>query len=730
VEITCRFSRKIYENEKNGFCIAVYKNCGNSAFFTAKGICLPLTQKAGIDILLKGDFVTDKKYGKQFDVREFAETVRPTKKGITAYLCAMVKGIGQKTADRLYEAFGKQTLSVIEHEPERVRGVLRPEVYERLMETYRCTKSERELITFLAPYVPVNTARWLLKQLGPDALSKIKEAPFDLCNCRGIGFQKADEIARAAGYDLCAEPRIYEGVLFTLKEAQGRGHLFLTRENLSQSAYEILQKSENAESLTLERVNEVICLMVDRGKLYRQPSKAGDLIYLENTYKAERGVAVSVMRLLVRGQNQPVKSIDSFIEQVEKDSGIAYSPAQIDAIKTTFKYNFYVITGYPGTGKTTVLKGIIAVQKAIKKDPVIYLCSPTGRAARRMEEATGCPAQTIHKLLGLNGSELPEEPPILGECDLLIADEVSMLDIFLADILLYAVSAGTRVVLVGDTDQLPSVGPGAVLRELIKSRCVPVTHLDTVFRQAAQSNIILNAQAIRSGSSKLFLGNDVQFIEVESEEKAIEQIKSVYFHTLMLGNSLDDVEILTPRREKVPSSAEEINRLLRDRVNPPGPDKPEIKAGGRAFRKGDKVMQTVNTEFVNNGDIGYITQIFAGKEPSVLIRFSDGRQVKYLPDQMNMIQFAYALTVHKSQGSEFKTVILCLMNNQFDGLLKRNLVYTAITRAKEKLIIVGQKKAYERAVAHPDTQNRNTLLSARLRAFTRQYMKQLKKKSA
>lgn len=730
LEITCRFSRKVFENENNGFCIAIYKakkeKSSSTApqFFTAKGICLPVADKPGVDITFNGEWIEDAKYGRQFSVSEYKETVSPTKEGTIAYLCSMVKGIGQKTAEKLYETFGDETLSIIQNEPERLQSVLRPELYERLIEVYKRTAYERELITFLAPYVPINTSRWLLKNLGPNALDKIKNSPFDLCNYHGIGFQKADEIARASGYDLCAQPRISEGILYAIGTVESKGHLFLARNRLAELSCQILQSSEKSERLTQEKVDDVIGVMLARGELYCQHTKQGDYIYKMQTYQAERRVAISVMRLLVRNQHPVVSNIDNYIKYAEKSFDILYSEKQIEAIKKTFQYNLHVITGYPGTGKTTVLKGIIAIQEAIKDKPNIILCSPTGRAARRMEETTGYAASTIHSLLGLKGDEMPDELPALPECDLIIIDEVSMLDIFLADLLLDAIQSGTRVVLVGDPNQLPSVRPGAVLMELIKSRCVPVTHLDAIFRQAAQSNIIVNSKAIRDGTRKIKAGGDFHFIEIKNETEAVNKMKSAYLRALMAGIPLDDIEILTPRRDKTPTSAEEMNKLLQEKVNPPEQDKPEIKIGGRIFRKGDKVMQILNANGVNNGDIGMITQIFGGSEPAVLINFSGDRQVKYTPEQMRVIRLAYAITVHKSQGSEFKVVIFCLMNNQYDGLLRRNLVYTAVTRAKEQLIIIGQCRAFARAIAHPDTERRNTLLAARLRAFTRQYRKQ------
>lgn len=724
VEIRCRFIRTKYENKENGYCVAFYRaqesveNAAKGEQFTATGVYLPLEDKPGEITVLDGDW-KDSKYGMQFSVFRCHNEILPTRNGAVAYLSANVKGMGKVTAGKLYDAYGDNLFSAVEKEPERLRADLRPDVYANLLDTCKRTKAERDLILLLEPHgVPVGTARGLIKKLGAGALDTVREEPYSLCDLRGIGFLTADEVARAVGYDLASERRIEEGLLYMLKDNQSRGHLFVRRARLVEMTGDLLQNSERSLELSDARIGDVLESMVSRGEVLRQRTdKAGDLIYLRQAYIAERDTAKAVLRLLWEKPAKPVSHLDELIEKAEKKLGITYSEQQRQAIKTTFQHNLHVITGYPGTGKTTVLRGILYVQKALKNEASINLCSPTGRAARRMTETTGHGAQTIHSLLGLRGDELPEEPPELEKADLLIVDEVSMVDMYLMHLLLDAIPSGTRVVLVGDPDQLPSVGPGAVLVELIRSKCVPVTKLDAVFRQAEGSTIALDAKTIREGGTEMLKGKDFRMFEVDNSELAAEKIKSIYLRAVMSGVSVDDVEVLTPRRDKHVLSAESLNEMLRERINPAAPGKAQLQVGKQIWRIGDKVMQLKNEDGVSNGDIGYVTDILTGEKPHVLVEFPGSRKMDYTPEKLRHLQLAYAMTIHKSQGSEFRLVILNLMNNHYRELLKRNLAYTAITRAKEQLVFVGQRSALSRAIKNPDTERRNTLLAVRLRMY-------------
>lgn len=732
--LICRFQKKITEKE-NGFCVAVYRMIDDKGgltkeFFTAFGTPLPLSQKPGTDIHLKGEWIDKPKYGKQFSVSAFLEKIRPTKEAAVSYLASLVKGVGKRSVEKLFDAFGPNLFEVIEHEPTRLAPFLNADHCEKLVEAYKRTKVERDLIEFLQPHgISSGVARQLMKKVGSDALNVIKSDPYRLCNLRGIGFKSADEIAHAAGYDLAAKPRVAQGILHVLKTAQSGGHLYLTRQRLATKTLELLQESSRTEELTEDKIHGVLEDMIDK-QLFRQRTKSQDLIYTMKAYQAERDVAISAMRLLVRGKQPHINSLEGIIKDAEKKFNIVYAEKQLQAVLTAFTYNFSVIAGYPGTGKTTVVNALVYVQKVVKRDSVIYLCSPTGRAARRLEQATGHSAATIHKMLGLTG-ESPEEPTNdITNADLIIVDEVSMLDIFLARTLFCEIKSGTRVVFVGDPDQLPSVGPGAVLHELIQSRCVPVTYLDAIYRQGKQSLIAFNAKAMREGRVDFQTGSDFAMIEVRSSEQAAAVIKDIYQRALMSGVNLDELEVLSPRRKKHPLSAETLNLMLRDRINPPGEEKKEVQVGLLLFREGDKVMQTENTDEVSNGDIGYIKNIFTGKETQILIDFEGHRRLVYSVESMRKVQLAYAMSVHKSQGSEFEVVIFNLMDDLFRDLKKRNLAYTAVTRAKKILVFVGNRSALADAIRNPDTERRNTALAVRIRGFYRAWKRQQETKSA
>lgn len=429
--LTCRFQKKITEKE-NGFCVAVYRIIGDKGvltreYVTASGTPLPLIQKPGTDIYLKGEWTDNPKYGRQFKVSAYAEKIRPTKEAAVAYLSALVKGLGKKTAEKLFDAFGAKLFDVIENDQRQLLPYLREDLCEKLADAYRRTKAERDLIAFLQPHgISSGVARQLIRKVGSDALALITQDPYRLCKIRGIGFKSADDIARAAGYDLTAAPRITQGILYVLHMAQGGGHLYLTRARLIERTLNLLNESEHAGGLTGEKIDTVLEQLVLEGRVYRQPSKAGDLIYAMKAYQAERDVAVHTMRLMLRGKQPHVENLFNIIKDAEKKFGIQYAEKQLSAITAAYTYNFSVIAGYPGTGKTTVVNGLVYVQLAIKKDSVIYLCSPTGRAARRLEQATHYPAATIHKTLGLTG-ESPEEPTNdITDAALIIVDEVSM----------------------------------------------------------------------------------------------------------------------------------------------------------------------------------------------------------------------------------------------------------------------------------------------------------------
>ena len=729
----CRFVEKKYENPQNGYMVAVYKTLDETIRngepineFTAYGYYLPSDTHASVEVNLSGGWVKNQ-YGFQFEVQSYEEFVEPSEIGITAYLASCVKGIGPKLAQKIYNQFGLETLSVLDHEPERLLEIpgITITKCEEMINSYKASQKVRSLITFLAPHdISPARARSIYAKLGARALEIVKNEPFTLCRLSGIGFKTADDIARAVGFDPCSYTRLFEGIKYVIREAQAQGHLYLQWENLVEKSLNLLKNCEEADVLDQSHIDRTIDQMIQNGHLHcEKTNKFGDLLYSKQAYQAEKETAIAVARLL-SGDNDLwlIDEPEVEINKTEKRLGILYSGEQKRALITAYQNPLSIITGHPGTGKTTVLRGIIDIMVRNRPNAKIMLCSPTGRAARRMAEATGYDASTIHSALELpdNNGYLNYEKKHLASFDLLIVDEVSMLDIFLADVLLSSVQTGTKVVLVGDPAQLPSVGPGAVLAELIRCQKVPATVLDTIFRQARTSRIILNSANIRSGVKKIDFGEDFQYIKAEDDRAAAEKIEMEYLKVLMSGVNLDDVEILTPRKDTVATSSDELNKMLRDKVNPPDDKKREINASGRVFREGDKVMQLKNRsgKGINNGDIGYIEAIFGGDDPRAMINFGAGKRIEYRPVDFQHIKWAYSMTVHKSQGNEYEVIILCLMKSHYGGgLLKRNLAYTGITRARSKLILVGQVQALYMAIDNPDTDRRNTLLADRIRSY-------------
>lgn len=728
----CRYVKKKYENSKNGYTVAIYEAIDETTLngkpvdkFTAFGYFLPSDPHESVEINLSGGWVKNE-YGYQYEVQSYEESVEPTEKGITAYLVSCVKGVGPKLAQKIFNQFGLETLSMIDHEPERlleIPGVTMTKC-EEIINSYNGSQKLRGLITFLAPHdVSPTRARSIYAKLGDRALEIVKNEPFTLCKLSGIGFKTADAIARAVGCDPCSYTRIFEGVKYVIRESQAQGNLFLPWDNLVEKALGLLKNCEEADVLDRTHIDRAIDRMLQSGLLQcEKTDKFGDLVYSEQAYRAEKETALAVARLMSGKDQRHPRDPETEIKKTEERLSILYSGEQKQAIITAFQSAISIVTGHPGTGKTTVLRGIIDIMLRNKPDAKILLCSPTGRAARRMAEATGHDASTIHSALELpdNNGHSNYEKKYLAAFDLLIVDEVSMLDIFLANVLLSSIQTGTRVVLVGDPDQLPSVGPGAVLAELIRCQKVPVTVLDTIFRQAQTSRIIRNSANIRKGIKKLDFGEDFQYIKAEDDKAAAEKIEMEYLKVLMGGVNLDDVEILTPRKDTVATSSDELNKLLRDKINPPGDGKKEINANGRLYREGDKVMQLKNRsgKGINNGDIGYIEAITGGDDPRAMINFGAGRRIEYRPVDFQHIKWAYAMTVHKSQGNEYEVIILCLMKSHYGGgLLKRNLAYTGITRARSKLILIGQVQALYMAIDNPDTDRRNTLLADRIRSY-------------
>ena len=721
----CQFERVIYPSnvsatDISGFMIALYRSCesikdssGNLITqFKAVGYCLPTADNLRYE--MRGHWSKNPKHGVQFEVEGYDEIIIPTRQGIITYLSSgQIKGIGPKIAERIYDTFGNMALEILDKEPEKLLTIsgISPGKLKKICNSYLANRGARDVVAFLSPHgITPSRAIKLYKLYGKDTLQIVKNHPYKLCEVEGIGFKTADKIAMSMGFDRLSPERVDEGILYTLAEAESRGHLCMEKEGFIQTCSKILDTPKLTSQMIANRANKLIC----DGRMLTY----GNCVYRAKTARAEERLADLIKYQLHHPKEYTYNDLDAELDREEMRLKVRLAPEQREAIKTALTNGISIITGGPGTGKTMLQKALLGIYARNHPSNEVICCAPTGRAARRMEQSTGFPASTVHKALGLIAGEDGEYgTPETLDADLILVDEVSMLDIYLAGNLFDAIKPGCQLVLIGDSDQLPSVGPGAVLSEMIASDVIPVVKLDKVFRQTSGSRIATNAKLIRHGNLSLEYGSDFQFYDSVSLPKSAEKIAELYLQeTAKYG--IDNVALLSPYRQKTETGVNALNELLREKINPPDPSKPEISLGLRTFRCGDKVMQVKNHEDVSNGDIGYITGIYRiGDDTTVVVDFGDGRVKEYDSGELDMLELGYACTIHKSQGGEFKSVIINLQSAHFI-MLTRPLVYTAITRGKEKVIIVGERRAMCMAIKKTDTEKRGTCLAKRLQEST------------
>lgn len=722
----CQFEKIIYppdvtKVDASSYVIALYRPCekirdtaGNAVTqVKAVGYCLPLGKKLRYD--MQGHWSKNPKHGIQFEVESYNEVITPSKEGIIAYLSSgQIKGIGPKLAERIYDAFGLQTLEVLDKEPEQlltISGISEGKL-EKIRDSYLANRGARDVVAFLAPHgITPNRAVRLYREYGDQTMDIVRNHPYQLCEIAGIGFTTADKIAMSMGFDMLSLERVDEGILYTLADAEGKGHLCMQKRAFLKACLKVL----NTPQLTEQMVGNRATRLIYDGRLVMYH----DQVYRAKTAEAEESLAKAICYQMKHQKAYAYGNLDAELDQEEQKLKIRLAPEQREAVKMALTHGLCIITGGPGTGKTMIQKALLDIYHRKHPGDEIICCAPTGRAARRMEQSTGYPASTVHKALGLVADEDDAcGGPDMLEADLVLVDEVSMLDIFLAGHLFDSVKYGAQVILVGDADQLPSVGPGAVLSEMIASGCIPVVRLDKVYRQNAGSRIASNAKLIRHGNHALEYGDDFQLIESSNLEQSAEIIEKLYLQeTAAYG--VDNVALLTPYRQKTETGVNALNLRLRELVNPPNPAKKEAVLGKRTFRSGDKVMQTKNHEEVNNGDIGYITAVSRyGNDTAVNIDFGDGRTLEYDSSELDMLDLGYASTIHKSQGSEYQSVIINLQCAH-SIMLTRPLIYTAITRGKTRVIIVGERRALSIAIKRTDTEKRGTQLGVRIQEFTK-----------
>ena len=717
----CQFERLIYPQnvssiDAGSFMIAVYRPCENIrdsagnmvTQVKAVGYCLPIADNLRYE--LQGHWSKNPKHGVQFEVENYDEVITPTKEGIIAYLSSgQIKGIGPKMAEKIYDAFGLTALDVLDKEPERLLAIsgISAAKLKKICDSYLANRGARDVVAFLTPHgITPNRAVKLYKEYGDRAMDTVKKHPYQLCEIAGIGFKTADRIAMSMGFDQLSVERVDEGILYALTDAEGKGHLCMEKHAFIKACLKVLDTPQLTEEMVANRAAR----LVYSGKLV---SYQGN-VYRSKTAYAESNLAELLSRQLRSARSHSYGDLDAALDAEELRMKVKFAPEQREAVKMALTQGVSVITGGPGTGKSMILRAILDIYRRQNPGKEICLCAPTGRAARRMEQATGLAASTVHKALGLLAGEDGDygEPQAL-DADIILVDEVSMMDIYLAGRLLEAVKSRAQVVLIGDSDQLPSVGPGAVLSEMIASERIPVVRLDRVFRQNDGSRIAVNAKLIRHGNLSLEYGNDFRFVDSANLSDSASRIAELYMQEVA-RYGVDNVAMLSPYRQKTETGVNALNEMLRELVNPPDEGKPEVVCGKRKFRVGDKVMQVKNFEDVSNGDVGYIRNIFKfGDETTVCVDFGDGRNMEYDSSELDMLDLGYASTIHKAQGAEYQSVIINLQCAHHI-MLTRPLIYTAITRGKDRVIIVGERRALCISIKKTDIEKRGTCLAHRL----------------
>ena len=702
--LRCVVERITYQNPENGYSVLKVKVKGYNDLVTLVGNLLEVP--VGSVLLCRGEWKVDKCYGSQFVAATWEETMPATVYGIEKYLgSGLVKGIGPRFARAIVQRFGTETIDIIETEIERlyeVPNIGRKRV-AKIRESWEKQKDIKNVMLFLQGYgVSTAYAAKIYREYGKESIDKVRENPYRLADdIWGIGFKTADGIAAKMGYEKEDPRRCRSGILYTLGQLSDEGHVYAGEEQLVKTAGQLLEAGETAIRDTLAGMLQAEDLILDKDAIYLPPFYHAEC----GTSRRLRDLAESTGRSLFDGLFDP--------SSLTAETGIEYDEVQLAAIRQAVTSKVMVLTGGPGTGKTTTTQGIIA---ALKKAGLrVLLAAPTGRAAKRMSEATGMEAKTIHRLLEYNpqdGYKRNDENPLEG--DALIVDECSMIDILLMNNLLKAVPVGMRLVFVGDIDQLPSVGAGNVLRDIIDSQRIPVVRLVRIFRQAQKSRIVMNAHTINQGrfpDTSNGRDTDFFFMREDDPERAAETIVRLVKERLPRAyrESPDRIQVLTPMQRGVVGAAN-LNLLLQQALNPSGPS---LGRGGYTYRQGDRVMQLCNNyaKDVFNGDLGYIREV--DTEDRMLTVDFDGKKVEYDVTELDELTLAYATTIHKAQGSEYPIVVMPVLMTHF-VMLQRNLIYTGITRAKKICVLIGAMKALAYAVRNVSVLKRNTSLRERL----------------
>ena len=728
VKIRGVVERITYQNPENGYTVLKCAVKSYKELVTVIGSLLDVN--VGSVLLIYGNWKVDSRYGRQFAAESWEETLPATVFGIEKYLgSGLIKGVGPKYAKKIVAQFGIETLEVIETDISRLQEVdgIGKKRIQMIRDSWERQKEIKNVMLFLQDHgVSTSFAAKIYRQYGNESLDKMKENPFQMADdIWGIGFKTADGIAQKLGFAKEAYVRLRSGIMYTLSNLADEGHVFAYQEQLIAKAAELLEAEESSIVMTLDQMiadKDLICETVD----YKTDQAEMKAIYLPAFYYAEAGVAGKLKRLaqspatdrlwhalMDARQKTGNESLSIDVGKIQEKVDMKYDEIQADAIRKAAVSKVMVLTGGPGTGKTTTTQGIIAAYRSFGLK--ILLAAPTGRAAKRMTEATGLEAKTIHRLLECKppeGYQKNEDNPLDG--DVLIIDECSMIDMILMNALLKAIPEGMSLILVGDIDQLPSVGAGNVLRDIIDSGVFPVVRLTRIFRQAQSSRIIMNAHAINEGKfPDISNGKNTDFFYIEKEdpEEAVQEIVRLVKNNLprYYKTPWNHIQVLTPMQKGIVGAAN-LNLALQEALNPQGDG---LRRGGYLFRTGDKVMQIRNNyeKEIFNGDIGTVECVNL-QERTLKVNF-DQHIIEYEASELDELVHAYATTIHKAQGSEYPIVVMPVLMNHY-VMLQRNLIYTGITRAKKVLVIVGTRKALSYAVRNVTVTKRNTFLKERL----------------
>ena len=735
--VTGYIDHVIFRNEDNGYTVMVLKGMEEERELTCVGTFPAITQGAAIEA--SGNYTTHPVYGKQFQIASYVEKMPEDALAMERYLgSGAIKGIGAALAARIVRRFGDDTMRIVEEEPERlaeIKGISEKKAME-IAEQMTEKADMRRAMIFLQKYgISLNLGAKIYQKYGQTVYGVLQENPYRLAeDISGVGFRIADEIASRIGIHTDSDYRIRSGMLYTLLQASGEGHIYLPKEELFSRASGLL----GVDSSYMEK--HLMDMIVDR-KLILKETEEGAVVYPTRYYYLELNSARMLCELNILCPEDE-EMMEKRINRIEKETGTRLDEMQKQAVAAAASHGLFILTGGPGTGKTTTINAIIRYFE--EEGAELRLAAPTGRAAKRMTEATGYEAQTIHRLLELNG--MPEEEqegravhfdrnsenPL--EADVIIIDEMSMVDIALMHSLLLAVTAGTRLILVGDENQLPSVGPGNVLRDIIRSGCFPVVELKKIFRQASESDIVVNAHKINRGEQVTINNKSRDFFFLKRYDADIIIRVVIALIQEKLPRYVDakpyEIQVLTPMRKGL-LGVERLNQILQRYLNPPDEKKKEKEIGQRLFREGDKVMQVKNNYQLEweilgrykipvdkgvgvfNGDTGIMTEINEFAETAT-VEFEDGRQAEYSFKQLEELELAYAVTIHKSQGSEYPAVILPILSGP-RMLMNRNLLYTAVTRARKCVTVVGSETTFAEMIRNEKQQQRYSSLDRRIR---------------